>query len=284
MAADIRFPNLGIELEKVGTGIKLFGFEIAFYGMIIALGMVVGICMAEWQAKRTGQDKELYMDFALYGIVFSVIGARLYYVIFEWDYYKNNLLQIVNTRGGGLAILGGVIAAIITGIVYCRVKKISFWLLADTGIIGLISGQIIGRWGNFFNREAFGGFTDGLFAMQLKQSQVSSDNVTEEMLRNLVEVGGETYIQVHPTFLYESLWNVMVLIAMILFTKHKKVDGEIFCLYLFGYGLGRIWIEGLRTDSLLLWGTGIPISQLLSGVMIVVAVGMFVIRRRKKQL
>ncbi len=279
MAADIRFPNLGIELEQVGKTIDVFGFGIAYYGVIMALSIAAGVMMAVWQAKRTGQNPDQYLDFALYVVITSLIGARLYYVAFAWDYYKNDPIQIFNTRGGGMAILGAVIGAITTAIVYCRIKKISFWLFADTGIAGLILGQILGRWGNFFNREAFGDYSGGLLAMQLKQSEVAADSVTAKMLEHLAEVDGATYIQVHPTFLYEMLWNVAVLLLMLFFTKRKKVDGEILLLYLFGYGLGRVWIEGLRTDQLLLWGTNLPVSQLLSVAMMAVAVVLFLTRR-----
>lgn len=297
---NIRFPNLGIELKNVPTGFDIFGFRIAFYGVVIGLGMLLGWLMAEWIAKKTGQDTELYLDFALIAIVVSVIFTRLGYVVFSWDEFADNPLEIFNLRSGGLMIYGGIIGAILTAIVFCRVKKYSFWLLADTGCIGLITGQILGRWGNFFNREAFGKYTDGLFAMQLNIKDVSYDyrmpvvNLMEkykgketafnrimEIRNNTVWVDGAEYIQVHPTFLYESLWNLGLLIILIIFTKHKKVDGEVFLLYLAGYGLGRIWIEGLRTDQLFLWGTAIPISQLISAVMILLSVIMIIYRRSK---
>ncbi len=274
--ADIRFPNLGLELDSVGTGITVFGFEITFYGIIIALGMVMGFLIVEWQAKRTGQDKDLYLDFALYAIVLSVIGARLYYVIFSWSEYKDNLIQIFNIRGGGLAIYGGVLAAILTAFVYTKIKKISFLLLLDTACAGLVTGQIIGRWGNFFNREAFGGYTDNLFAMQLKKTQVQAGNITSDILNHVVNVDQIEYIQVHPTFLYESLWNIGLLIILLLYTKRKKYDGEIVLLYLLGYGLGRMWIESLRTDQLLIWGTGLAVSQMLSFLLVIFAITMMI--------
>lgn len=238
-ATSIWFPNLGIELNNVGSSIRLFGIEIAYYGIIIACGMAAGYLVAEWQAKRTKQDTELYLDFALYGIVLSVIGARLYYIVFAWDEFKGNPIQMLNIRNGGLAIYGGVIAAILTAFFYSKIKKISFGLLADTGCLGLITGQIIGRWGNFFNREAFGKYTNNLFTMLLDIRDVSSDytssvsyisqkyanrpNALARIMKirdNPVVIGGITYIQVHPTFLYESVWNVCVLIILILYSKH----------------------------------------------------------------
>lgn len=278
MAPDIRFPHLGIEIASLGKGITIGGFTIAFYGMIIAFGMVMGYLMTAFQAKRTGQEPDLYLDLALWDIVFAVIGARIYYVIFTWDYYKDNLLQIFNTRGGGLAIYGGVIAGVITTIIFGKVRKQNFFQLLDTACIGLITGQIIGRWGNFCNREAFGGYTNGLFAMQLKQSDVAASNLTHSVLKHAVEIDGTRYIQVHPTFLYESFWNIGVLIILLLFTKHRKYNGQIFLIYLLGYGLGRAWIEGLRTDQLIFFGTRVAVSQVLSGVLVVASAAILIYR------
>lgn len=278
MAPDIRFPHLGIEIASLGKGITIGGFTIAFYGMIIAFGMVMGYLMTAFQAKRTGQEPDLYLDLALWDIVFAVIGARIYYVIFTWDYYKDNLLQIFNTRGGGLAIYGGVIAGVITTIIFGKVRKQNFFQLLDTACIGLITGQIIGRWGNFCNREAFGGYTNGLFAMQLKQSDVAASNLTHSVLKHAVEIDETRYIQVHPTFLYESLWNIGVLIILLLFTKHRKYNGQIFLIYLLGYGLGRAWIEGLRTDQLIFFGTGVAVSQVLSGGLVVASAAILIYR------
>lgn len=277
---EVSFPNLGIYFDNVGSYISVFGFHIAFYGMIITFGMICGYLVAEWQAKRTGQNPELYLDFAIYGIIFSVLGARIYYVIFAWDEFKDTPLQILNLRTGGLAIYGGVIAGIITAAVYSKIKKINFWLLADTAIGGLLTGQIIGRWGNFFNKEAFGSYTDNVFAMRLPwdvaRLHMSSDSVTE-----LLPYVKDGYIQVHPTFLYESLWNLAVLILILCYTKHKKFDGELFFLYLGGYGLGRVWIESLRTDQLLLWGTNMAVSQLLAFCMVIFAIAAIIYNRRK---
>ncbi len=285
-AADIAFPNLGIYISELPKGFTIGGFTIACYGIIMALSMMAGLWIVCVQAKRTGQKTETYIDFALYAIVFSLIGARLYYVAFSWDSYKNDLWQIFNTRGGGMALYGSVIAAIITAVVYCKVKHQNFFLLADTSVAGLVLGQIIGRYGNFFNREAFGEYTDNLFAMRLRVDQVNTSNITELMREHIQTVDGVSYIQVHPTFLYESLWNVMVLVLILVLTKKKKVNGEIFLLYMVGYALGRVWIEGLRTDQLQIGATGIAVSQLLAGLIAVVGIGAWVIVRiclRKKE-
>ncbi len=225
------------------------------------------------------------MDFAIYGIIFSLIGARLYYVIFSWDAYKDDLLQIFNTRGGGMALYGSVIAGILTAVIYCRVKKYNFFLLADTAVAGLILGQIIGRYGNFFNREAFGEYTNGLFAMRLKVSEVNPASITDMMREHMQTIDGVSYIQVHPTFLYESLWNVGVLILILVLIKKKKFNGEIFILYMVGYALGRVWIEGLRTDQLQIGSTGIAVSQMLAGVIAVAGTGIWIfvrLRLRRK--
>ncbi len=285
--ADIAFPNLGISIPELPKGITIGGFTIAFYGIIMAVSMLAGLWIACLQAKRTGQNKETYLDFAIYGIIFSLIGARLYYVIFSWDSYKDDLLQIFNTRGGGMALYGSVIAGILTAIIYCRVKKYNFFLLADTAVAGLILGQIIGRYGNFFNREAFGEYTNGLFAMRLKVSEVNPANITDMMREHMQTIDGVSYIQVHPTFLYESLWNVGVLILILVLIKKKKFNGEIFILYMVGYALGRVWIEGLRTDQLQIGSTGIAVSQILAGVIAVVGAGIWVfvrIRLRRRSV
>ena len=237
--------------------------------------------MAAWQAKRTEQNSEMYLDLALWDIVFAVIGARIYYVAFSWDYYKDNLSEIINTRGGGMAIYGGVIAGVLTTFVFSRIRKVSFWKLTDTVCAGLLIGQIIGRWGNFFNREAFGGFTDNLLAMQIKMSDVLQSNINKDITKDIVTVGGTKYIQVHPTFLYESLWNIGVLLIILFMTKRKKYDGQLFLIYILGYGAGRLWIEGLRTDQLLLFNTGIPVSQLLSATMVVVSGGVLIFKAVK---
>ena len=271
MTMNINFPNLGIYLENVGKTVSVFGFEIAFYGMIIGLSVVAGILMASYMAKKTGQNPDIYYDLAIYAVIFSVIGARLYYVIFSWEYYKDDLLSIFNLREGGLAIYGAVIAAVITVAIFCKIKKLSFGLLADTAVPGLVLGQLMGRWGNFFNREAFGEYTDSLFAMQLPLDAVRNSDVTDMMRRNIEVIYEICYIQVHPTFLYESLWNVGVLVVLLWWRKYKKFDGELLLMYLFGYGVGRFWIEGLRTDQLLIPNTGIAVSQVLALVLVVVS-------------
>ncbi len=278
MGADIRFPNLGITIDSLGKSISVGGFSIAYYGIIIAVGMIAGFYMASWQAKRLGQNSEVILDLALWDIFFAIIGARLYYVIFSWDYYCEHPAEIFNIRGGGMAIYGGVIAGVLTTFVFAKVKKLSFGELTDAASSGLLVGQILGRWGNFFNREVFGGYTDNLFAMQLKQSQVRSSDVNTDLLRHLVDIDGVKYIQVHPTFLYESLWNLLLLIVILLWTKKRKFGGQLFLMYLFGYGLGRFWIEGIRVDQLMLFGTGIPVSQLLSGLLAVISGGILVFK------
>ena len=248
MDMQINFPHLGIHLEHVGKTVTVFGFDIAYYGIVIVIGMLIAVVIATHEAKRTGQDPDSYIDLAMIGIAAGIVGARIYYVIFAWESYKDDLLSIFNIRQGGLAIYGGIIGACIAVAVYCRVKKRSFFQVMDTASMSIVFGQIMGRWGNFFNREAFGGYTDNLFAMQLPVSAVRRNEITQEMWDHLVTIGGVDFIQVHPTFLYESLWNIGVLLILIWYRKHTKFRGELFCMYLAGYGLGRAWIEGLRTD------------------------------------
>lgn len=271
MGYDLRFVHLGITIEHLQNHITIFGFSIAFYGIIIGIGMLLGITLAARDAEQRGIGEDTVYDFALLGIVCGVIGARLYYVFFQWDNYRGNLLEILNLRAGGLAIYGGVIGGILSLMFYCKRKKQNFLNLADSSILGVLVGQILGRWGNFFNAEAFGRYTDSLFAMQLRRDIVNPIMIDSALLQHLVRVNGVDYIQVHPTFLYESVWNLCLLLFLLWYRPKKRFTGEMFFLYLGGYGLGRVWIEGLRTDSLLLPGTGIAVSQALAGVCVLVA-------------
>ena len=280
MHYDISFPNLGIYLDHVGKNISIFGFEIAYYGIIIGCAILIGFWIATSEAKRTRQNPEDYLDMGIVGVIAGIVGARAYYVIFSWDMYKDNLLHIFNLREGGLAIYGGVIGAVIAVFVLARIKRLSPFQILDTIAMALLNGQMLGRWGNFFNREAFGEYTDSLFAMRLPLDAVRSGDVTELMREHIERIDGVSYIQVHPTFLYESVWCCVLLIILALYRKHKKYEGELFLLYIFGYGLGRVWIEGLRTDQLLLPGIGLPVSQLLAGCIVIVAGGALLYLRK----
>ncbi len=269
-AGDIAFPNLGLYLKDVPQGFTVFGFYISLYGVIIAIGMLAGIGIVAHLAKRTGQNPDDYWDFAIYGIIFGLIGARIYYVVFEWDAYKDNLLEIFHVRNGGMAIYGGVIAAFLTLLIWCRIKKKDPRLIGDTAMAGLLLGQIIGRWGNFTNREVFGEYTDGLLAMRIPIEAVRDrTDITENIAAHIAE--GTNYIQVHPTFLYESGLNLLLLIVILLYLRHKKFQGEICLLYLGGYGIIRFFVEGIRTDQLKIPGTGIAVSQMLGLALFIAA-------------
>lgn len=283
MDMSIRFPHLGIYLPNVGKTISVFGFDIAYYGITIAIAMIVGISIALHEAKRTGQNQDTYLDLLMLTMLTSVVGARIYYVIFSWSNYKDNLGEILNIRNGGLAIYGGIIAGVITVFVYSKITKMKFLQIADTVCMGLAAGQIIGRWGNFFNREAFGEYTNNLLAMQLPVSAVRKNEITSAMWNHVVTIGGVEYIQVHPTFLYEGLWNFMVLLFLFWFRKRKKFEGELFFCYLAGYGVGRFWIESLRTDQLLLPGIHVPVSQMLSAVLVIVSLSVIICKRTKNR-
>lgn len=277
-AGDIAFPNLGIYLKDVPRSFQVFGFTIYFYAVIIFIGITAGFFMALHMAKKSGQDPDLYWDFVIYAVLFSVVGARTYYVIFQWQNYKDNPISVFYIKQGGLAIYGAVIAAFITLFVYARLKKQNALLMGDTAMPGLILGQAIGRWGNFMNREVFGEFYDGLLSMQLPVEAVRNPaDITENIAAHIPD--GANYINVHPTFLYESLWNLLVMVVILLWWKHRKFDGEACLLYLAGYGLGRFIIEGIRTDTLFLPGTTIPVSQVLSLVIVVFAVSADVVIR-----
>ena len=281
------FPNLGIVLENVGKNISIGNFTIAYYGIIIALGMVIGVSYILREAKRLGLDEDKYLNICMITIVLSVLGARVYYVAFSWEDYKGDFLAMINIRQGGLAIYGGVITGIIVAAVLSRVYKEKLMLMLDIFVPGLLIGQFMGRWGNFFNREAFGQYTDGLFAMALPVNAVRSVDITSEMMEHAYVIDGVQFIQVHPTFLYESAWNVCLFVIIFCLRKHKRFDGQLFAMYALGYGLGRFMIESLRTDQLLLWNTGIAVSQVVAcGMMafgiVYIVLNEILIHRRKQ--
>lgn len=278
-SVSISFPHLGIALKNLGNSFSLFGIDIAFYGMIIGCGMILAMALAFRDAKQSGQNVDNYVDLAIYGIIFAIIGARTYYVIFEWSYYKDHLSEIINLRKGGLAIYGGIIAGVLVCLILACRRKLSFWKMLDTGAIGLVTGQMIGRWGNFFNREAYGKDTDSLFAMRIN---IKDPNVSVNVQPG-VTVIDNSYIQVHPTFLYESFWCFCILIFIQCMKRKKKFDGEVFLWYITAYAAGRFFIEGLRTDQLQIGSTGIAVSQLLSAVLVLVGAFLIVYNRIRIQ-
>ena len=279
MNTSINFPNLGIHLSNVGKSISIGGFEIAYYGMIIACGMILGLCIAMWVAKKTNQNPDQYFDVALYAIPIALIGARAYYVIFSWDQYKDNLIHILYFREGGLAIFGGVIAAVITFYVYVKIKKQNFWLMADTACVGLVLGQIIGRWGNFFNQEAFGCNTTLPWGMYSEATRAYLMSSTVTVPKGVVI---DPNLPVHPTFLYESIWCFVGFFLLFRYIKKRKFNGDITLRYLIWYGAGRFWIEGLRTDSLMLVPSiGLRVSQLVAGIAVVAGIAAEVYFTRK---
>ena len=268
----IMFEHLGIRLSHVGQSISVFGFEIAYYGLVITLGMIIGWMFILNDAKKKGQSTDDYLDVIIWGMVLGVIGARAYYVIFSWSEYKDDLISIFMLRQGGLAIYGGIIGGLIGVLLVCKKKKMKALDVLDSVCFGVLIGQIFGRWGNFFNREVFGGYSDGLLSMQIPVDAVrDASDITEEMLMHLETVNGVNFISVHPTFLYESLWNIGVLLILLLIRRKKAFDGELFFMYLMLYGVGRFWIESMRTDQLMMIGIQLPVSSVLSLILIVIS-------------
>lgn len=285
MDMSIEFPHLGIHLEHVGKTVQFLGIDIAYYGMIMAGAMIAGVGLVLAEARRTGQDEDFYLDMLIVSILIGIVGARAYYVVFSWDSYKDDLWEIFNTRNGGLAIYGGILFGVSAACIYTVKKNVRLGQMVDTACLGLVLGQIIGRWGNFFNREAFGGYTDGLLAMRLPVDAVRRGEITSQMWEHMQTIEGVGYIQVHPTFLYESMWNILVLAFLLWYRQRKRFQGEIFLLYLAGYGIGRAWIEGLRTDQLRMavFGVEFPVSQLLSLILVVASGGFILVLRYRKK-
>lgn len=275
---DIAFPNLKIYLENVPSSFNIGGMEIYLYGVVIGLGLMMGLFMAERAAKVCGMNPDEIWDFAIYAVIFSVLGARIYYVVFQWSEFKGDLKGILNIRQGGLAIYGAVIGAFLTLFIFCKLKKRNPFQLGDCGVQGLVLGQAIGRWGNFFNREVFGEYTDNLFAMRIPIDAVRDpSDITANISSHIPE--GANYIQVHPTFLYESTLNFALFFLMVWYHKRKKFNGEICLLYLGGYGIIRFFVEGIRTDQLKFAGTDIAVSQMLGISLFVLAVVLEIIIR-----
>lgn len=294
---DISFPNIGIYLKNIPTGITVFGFEIRLYGVVIFFGFWLAYFIAVKEAKRTNQNPELYLDYLLAVIFPGLLCARLYYILFEWDTFFlpgatfwETFLRCINIRQGGLAIYGGLIGGVLVCFLMAHYRKVSPLTMLDTIVLGVPLAQMLGRWGNFFNREAFGGYTDSLFAMAIPLEFYenngsliylrSSNVITDEMMANLS--GG--CIQVHPTFLYEGIWNLALFIFLMLWRKRKRFEGEFLAIYMGGYGLGRFFIEGLRTDSLMLWNTGLRVSQVLALLLVIASVvGYILLYLRQKK-
>ena len=256
--AAISFPLLGNWSIDPSASFTLFGRTFYWYGVIIAVGFILAMLYCARHCRRCGIEPDTLYDFLIWMIPLAIIGARLYYVIFQWSDYRDHPIDALKIWEGGLAIYGGVIAGLLTGIIWCRKKKIPFGAMADVCAPGLLIGQCIGRWGNFMNREAFGAETTLPWRMQLTTT-------------------AGTLVEVHPTFLYESLWNVVgLLLIVFIVAKGRRFDGENTWFYFLWYGIGRFWVEGLRTDSLYLFnwtigGEPIRVSQALSLVMVLVS-------------
>ena len=263
----IYFPGMGIGFSNVPSGFTIFGYEIKFYGLIITVGFLLALMIACRDAKKSGQNPDDYIDYLLVMIVPVILGARIYYVLFNLKEYVapgkslgQTLLDMINIRNGGLAIYGGLIAGVLVAVIYTKKKKIYLPLFADTIAMGVFVGQILGRWGNFFNREAFGAYTKAFYRMAIPVSYYE---------QNPEVVNGMACITVTPTFLFEGLWNLMLLIFIFCYRKKKKFDGELALFYVAGYGIGRFLVEALRTDSLMIGP--FKISQLVGLACFIVA-------------
>lgn len=256
-----------VPLDRVAF--QLGPISIYWYGVIIATGVLLALILANREGKRLGLPKDTFTDLLMWAVPFAIIGARAYYVIFEWDAYKNNPAKIFAIWEGGIAIHGALIGAVITAIVFARLKGLSFWKLADIAAPSVLLGQAIGRWGNFMNQEAHGGpvtreFLEGL--------------MLPDFIINQMYIDGTYY---HPTFLYESLWSFAGVILLLLLRKVNLRRGEIFLTYAIWYSIGRLFIEGLRTDSLLVGDTSIRIAQVVSVLIIVIGTTLIIIRRKR---
>ena len=278
MEMSIRFPGLDLALSYVPRSFQIFGMEFTIYGVLIAIGALLGMGLVTLEAKRSGEDQNKYLDMTIISLLFSVVGSRLFYVAFSWELYKGNLNEILDFRNGGYAFYGGLLAGCCAAAVFCKLAKMSFWRAADIASLGLLLGQIIGRWGNFFNRESFGEYADFPWVMQLPLSAVRSGEVSGNMRDNLLTIDGISYIQVQPVFLYESLWCLILLLLLLALRRKKRYEGELFMIYLAGYGLGRFFFEWLRTDKLYIPGTKLGISLIISAALFIICTPVVIVR------
>lgn len=274
----VEFPGLwGLKFTISRVAFEVFGISIYWYGIIIAIGFLLAVMLGMRDSKKFGLEPDNVIDLVLYATPVAIIGARLYYVIFDWESFRYNLLEIFNTRNGGLAIYGGVLGALVVAYFFAKKKKIGVFKLLDFGVPYLVLAQAIGRWGNFINQEAFGANTRLPWGMT--SETVRSYLEDNMMILKSRGITVDPNIPVHPTFLYESLWNLAVFFFLIWYRKRKKVEGEVFFLYMILYGVGRFWIESLRTDSLMLGN--LRISQVLAALFAIVLGIVFYIRRKK---
>ncbi|MBE6954717.1 MAG: prolipoprotein diacylglyceryl transferase [Ruminococcaceae bacterium] len=253
----ITFPGLGLSIDIDPVAFSVFGKPIYWYGVIIALGFTLAATYGYLRAPKFGIESEKILDMLFCAVPAAIVCARAYYCIFYWELFRDDPIRCLYIWEGGIAIYGAVIGAVLAVVIYCKVTKQRIGPFVDIGGLGLLIGQCIGRWGNFVNQEAYGAVTDSVLRMGLANWM------------------GE-YSYFHPTFFYESAWNLLGFMILHGYSKHRRYDGEVFTLYVAWYGLGRAWIEGLRTDSLYLFSTGIRVSQLLAIVSCLAAVGLLV--------
>lgn len=279
MNMSVRFPNLGLEFEYVPVSVRVFGFEITFFGILLAVGMLLGMVFVVLEAKRKKQDANLYLGMMIFGLAGGFIGARFFYVLLSWSVYKTDIMKVFDTRNGGMVFYGGLLGGVLAAAIFCRIKKAAFMEMADVAVKGLLIGQIIGRWGNFFNRESFGEYTSNVLTMQLPLSNVRAGEVTPWMRENLVTIDNVSYIQVTPLFLYESIWCLLLLLLLFVWNRRKLFAGEIFMRYLAGYGFGRFFIEWIRTDKMFLPGTDIAVNQAISAGLFLLFTVVVIVKR-----
>ena len=281
------FDGLGISFNLPSVAFTVFGYSVHWYGIIIAFGFTLAVLYGGRMAYKWKMSLDGMTDVLIWGTLFGIVGARLYYVAFEWDYYSVHLSEIPAIWNGGIAIYGGIIGALIGAAIGCKIGKINYLNLLDLGALGLLIGQGIGRWGNFFNQEAFGTNTDtALFRMWSTKIRDTLEASADTLAAKGIDVDPAT--AVHPTFLYESVWCLLSFVILhIIVTKYRKFKGEIFMLYGVLYGAERMVVEGMRTDSLYVGDTTIRVSQLLSLIIVVVALAFFIycmIRYKKGNL
>ncbi|MBP1559881.1 MAG: prolipoprotein diacylglyceryl transferase [Oscillospiraceae bacterium] len=274
----LSFPKLNIEFPVYSTAFTVFGIDIKWYGILIMVGLLLAVIYCFKRMKSFGIDDDRANDVVFFGFLGAVVGARLYYVFMKWDEYKGDIASIVSIRDGGLAIYGGIIGAVLVGVITAKIRKVRFMPLLDLAGMGFLIGQAVGRWGNFFNHECFGGNTTLPWGMTSPRIQAQLKATASEIME-LTGVSVDPALPVHPCFLYESLWCMIGFVILHFYSKRRKFDGELFFMYIGWYGLGRMIIEGFRTDSLMVGH--LRISQLVAGICVVISIAAIIYMRHK---
>lgn len=262
--SDVWFVNLGIAFHHLPRSVTFAGFTISIFAVLVGIGILAGFLLVRFIAGRNGGSRADCRILALSAVICGIAGARLFYVAFNWNLFRGNPARILRLSGNGMEFYGALGAGMLAVLIVCTIRDISFGTAADAAAFGLVLGQSVGEWGYFFSCESFGGYTNNYFAMRIEIDDVQPGLITKELADHIVTVGGVDYIQAHPLFLYRSMWMLALFLLLFALRHRRQWDGEIFCWYLAGYGVCRLWFEGYSAAPIVFPGTEIPAVQIIA--------------------